>query len=359
MPSLPSTLPAHRTPPPREAPSLRWGIMAPGVIANDFVPALQRHTRQRVVAAGSRSLERAQAFSAAHHLERAYGSYEELAADPEIDAVYVATVNSGHRDGALLAIEAGKAVLVEKPFTCTAAEAREVAAAARSRGVLCMHAMWTRYLPQTDVLRQILEAGILGEVKYLAADHSQWLPRDGRLFQPELGGGALLDLGVYPVAFAFSVLGRPARLHAHGTVTENGLDSQAVLTLEYASGAVAAVTTSMLASMPTGAAIGGTAAMLQFDEPFYQPLGFTILRSRSQGGGSLRWQDETGIGVPDGLCYQAAALACYVAEGRTDSPLHGLDESIEIMETLDEARHQLGAYLPGEARGQEVSQHGR
>lgn len=359
MPSLPSTLPASRTPPPSDAPPLRWGIMATGGIANDFVGALQHQTRQRVVAAGSRSLERAQAFCAAHGLERAHGSYEELAEDPEVDVVYVATVNTGHREAALLAINAGKAVLIEKPFMCTAAEAREVAAAARSRGVLCMHAMWTRYLPQTDALRQVLEAGVLGDVLYLAADHSQSLPRDGRLFKPELGGGALLDLGVYPMAFAYSVLGRPEKVYAHGTLTENGLDAQAVLTLRYGSGAVAAVTTSMLASMPTGAAIGGTAAMLQFDEPFYQPLGFTVARSRSQGGGSVRWQDETGIGVPDGLCYQAAALARYVAEGRTDSPLHGLDESVAIMETLDDARHQLGAYLPGEARGQEVSQHGR
>ncbi|MBO0744506.1 MAG: Gfo/Idh/MocA family oxidoreductase [Candidatus Dormibacteraeota bacterium] len=357
MPGLPSTLPAARTPPPAAAPSLRWGVMAPGEIANDFVGALQHQTTQRVVAAGSRSLERAQAFCAAHQLERAYGSYEELASDPEVDVVYVATVNSGHRSLALLAIEAGKAVLVEKPFMCTAGEAREVAAAARARGVLCMEGMWSRYLPQTDVMWQILEAGVLGDVHYLAADHSQWLPRDGRLFKPELGGGALLDLGVYPVAFAFSVLGRPDHVHAHGTLTDTGLDSQAVLALQYASGAVAAVTTSMLARMPTGAAVGGTEATLQFDEPFYQPRGFTLSRSRLQGGGSVRWQDETGIGVPDGLCYQAAALARYVAEGRTESPLLGLDESIAIMETLDEARHQLGAYLPGEGRGQEVSQH--
>ena len=357
MGSLPSALPTPRTPPPSDAPTLRWGVMAPGGIASDFVAAVQRHTTQRVVAAASRSLERAQAFCAAHQLERAYGSYEELAADPEVDVVYVATVNSGHHALALLAIEAGKAVLVEKPFMCTAQEAREVAAAARARAVLCMEGMWTRYLPQTDVMRQILDAGVLGEVRFLAADHSQWLPPDGRLFKPELGGGALLDLGVYPVAFAFSVLGSPNQVHAHGTLTENGLDAQAVLTLRYPSGAVAAVTTSMLAPMPTGAAVGGTEAGLRFDEPFYQPRGFTISRSRMQGGGSIRWQDETGIGVPDGLCYQAAALARYVAEGRTDSPLHGLDESIAIMETLDAARHQLGAYLPGEARGQEISQH--
>ncbi len=357
MRSLPSTLPSPRTPPPAEAPSLRWGVMAPGGIASDFVAALRHQTTQRVVAAGSRSLERARAFCAAHQVERAYGSYAELAADPEVDVVYVATVNSGHRSLALLAIDAGKAVLVEKPFMCTAEEAREVAAAARARGVLCMEGMWSRYLPQTDVLRQILDAGTLGEVRYLAADHSQWLPPDGRLFKPELGGGALLDLGVYPVAFAFSVLGRPDRVYAHGTLTETGLDAQAVVTLGYASGAVAAVTTSMLAPMPTGAAIGFTEAMLRFDEPFYQPLGFTISRSRTQGGGSVRWQDQSGIGVPDGLCYQAAALARYVAEGRTESPLLGLDESIAIMETLDEARHQLGAYLPGEVQGQGVSQH--
>ena len=358
MPGLLSTLPVPRTPPPTDAPSLRWGVMAPGEIAARFVEAVQRHTAQRVVAAGSRSLERAQTFARRYHLDRAHGSYRELAQDPEVDVVYVAAVNSGHRELALLAIEAGKAVLIEKPFTCTAAEAREVAAAARARGVLCMEAMWTRYLPQTDVMRQLLDAGALGEVAYLAADHSQALPRDGRVFRPELGGGALLDLGVYPLSFAFSVLGRPDRVHAHGTITDTGLDAQSVLTLEYAGGAVAAVTTSMLARMPTGAAIGGTEGMLRFDEPFYRPGGFTLSFSRPQGGSSFRWDDDTLIKGPDAMCYQAAALARYVTEGRTDSPLLGLDESVAIMETLDEARHQLGAYLPGEFRG-EVSQHGR
>ncbi|MGH7911647.1 MAG: Gfo/Idh/MocA family protein [Candidatus Dormibacteraceae bacterium] len=351
MPNLPAALPASRTPSPQDAPSLRWGIMAPGGIATRFVEALQAHTTQRVVAAGSRSQERADAFKERYHLERAHSSYQALAEDREVDAVYVAAPNSGHLPLALLAINAGKHVLIEKPFTCTAGEARQLASAARARGVTCMEAMWTRYLPQTDVLRQILEAGLLGEILFMAADHGQRLPTDGRLYQPELGGGALLDLGVYPVSFTFSVLGRPDALHAHGTLTPNGLDAQSVLTFEYASGAVAAITTSMVARMPTGGAIGGTEAMLQFEEPFYQPLGLTVSQSRRQGGGSVSWKDETGIHGSDGLCYQAAALARYAAEGRTESPLLDLDESIAIMETLDAARHQLGAYLPGESRG--------
>ncbi|MGH7922845.1 MAG: Gfo/Idh/MocA family protein, partial [Candidatus Dormibacteraceae bacterium] len=298
----------------------------------------------------SRSRERAAAFAGRHHLERAHGSYEALAEDPGVDAIYVAAPNSGHLPLALLAINAGKHVLVEKPFTCTAGEARELATAARARGVTCMEAMWTRYLPQTDVLRQILGSGLLGDIRFLAADHGQRLPTDGRLYRPELGGGALLDLGVYPVSFAYSVLGPPDAMHAHGTLTQNGLDAQSVLTFDYASGAVAAVTTSMIARMPTGGAIGGGEAMLQFDEPFYHPIGLTVSQSRRQGGGSVGWKDESGIQGSDGLCYQAAALARYASEGRSESPLLDLDESIAILETLDAARHQLGAYLPGESR---------
>jgi predicted dehydrogenase len=324
--------------------------MAPGGIAIRFVESLLKHTRHQVVAVGSRSAERAREFAGRFGIERAYGSYEQLAEDPGVDAVYVAAPNSEHRRLALLAIAGGKHALVEKPFTDTAAEAREIADAGRAAGVVVMEAMWTRYLPQSDVIRQLLAAGALGEVRFVAADHGQKLPTDSRLYKPELGGGALLDLGVYPVAFAFSILGRPASVVAHGSLTANGLDAQSVVSLGYPSGAQAAVTTTMLARTPTGAVVAGTEALLEGKGPFYAPSTFTLSLPPTATGPSITWQDETGIVGGEGLCYQAAALARYAGEGRTESPLLPLDESIAIMGVLEEARHQVGAYLPGETR---------
>src|SRR6188472_1270908 len=194
MSLLPTSLPAPRIPDPAQAPPLRWGILAPGGIARAFADALRKHTRQELVAVGSRSKERADAFASTFDIPKAYSDYQALVADPDVDVVYVASPHSEHRDQALLVIEAGKHVLVEKAFTRNAAEAGEVIAAARAAGVALMEAMWTRFLPGI---------GVLGRVTTLMADHGQYFdfePRH-RLYNPDLAGGALLDLGVYPVSF--------------------------------------------------------------------------------------------------------------------------------------------------------------
>ena len=264
MSNFPSSFPIARTPDPMDAPPLRWGVLAPGQIAGSFVDAMSRHTRQRLVAVGSRSLERAQAFAAAHGADRAYSSYEELVADPEVDAVYVASPHSEHRAQALLAIAAGKPVLVEKAFTRNAAEAQEVADAARSAGVLAMEAMWTRFLPQTDVIRQLLADGVLGEVITVLADHGQSFEPDpaGRMFNPALAGGALLDLGVYPVSFASFVLGNPDRVLSTGSLTDTGVDAQVSMVLTTGP-AQAVLNTTLLAKTPTTASISGSAGRLE------------------------------------------------------------------------------------------------
>src|SRR6478609_6380997 len=209
MPPAPLTLAAPTVPDPMEAPPIRWGVLAPGKIANVFADAVHEGTRSRVVAVGSRSVERAREFAGRHGVERAHGSYADLVADPDVDAVYVASPHSEHHEHALLALAAGKPVLVEKAFTRNLREADEVLAAAEAAGLLAAEAMWSRYLPTYDVIRRTVEAGTLGEVVLVDADHGQLLWPDGpaRLSQPELAGGALLDLGVYPVSFADHVLG--------------------------------------------------------------------------------------------------------------------------------------------------------
>ncbi len=339
------SFPSARTPDPMDAPPLRWGVLAPGRIAGSFIDAMSRHTRQRLVAVGSRSLDRAQSFAAAHGADRAYASYEELVADPEIDAVYVASPHSEHRAQALLAITAGKPVLVEKAFTRNAAEAGEVADAAHAAGVLAMEAMWTRFLPQTDVVRQLLDDGVLGEVITVLADHGQSFAPDpaGRLFNPDLAGGALLDLGVYPVSFASFVLGNPDGVTSTGSLTDTGVDAQASMVLT-SGRAQAVLNTTLLAKTPTTASISGSAARLEISGPFYGPGVLTLTgnddRHLVRGPGAIAGHH--------GLCFEAAHFATLVAEGSTESPLLPLAETVAVLRTIDAVRAQLGVRYPGE-----------
>jgi predicted dehydrogenase len=333
------TLPAPRTPDPAEAPPLRWGILAPGNIANPFAEGLGRFTRQRVVAVGSRSAERGRAFADRWGIARAHDSYEALVSDPEVDAVYVASPHSHHREHALLAIAAGKHVLVEKSFTRTAAEAREVVEAARAAGVACVEAMWTRFLPRTDIVRQVVTDGLLGELETFIGDHGQWFPFDpaSRLFAPELAGGALLDLGVYPVSYASFVLGTPTRVTARGTLTSTGVDRQVSAVLEYGTGATALVTTTLAAKTPAAASLSGSEARLELDGDFYAPGVVRLVTRQGEVVESERPRIEGHLG----LCFQAAHLAQLVADGAMESPLLPLDETISIMETMDAMRAQL------------------
>ena len=340
------SLPLPRTPDPADAPPLRWGVVAPGGIAATMVEALHRFTRQRVVAVGSRSAERGRAFANRFGIGRAHDSYEALAADPEVDAVYVASPHSHHREHALLAIAAGKHVLVEKAFTRNAAEAREVVGAARSAGIACVEAMWTRFLPSTDVVRQLLADGALGDVETVSADHGQWFALDpaSRLFAPELAGGALLDLGIYPVSFAAFVLGAPTSVVARGTVTGTGVDRQVSAVLGSPSGAQAVVNTTLAARTPTVAAISGSRARIELDGPFYVPRRVRLVDRDGAVAESGRPRIEGHLG----LCHEAAHLAQLVADGATESPLLPLAETVSIMETLDEIRSQVGVSYPGE-----------
>lgn len=339
-------LPSPRTPDPLHAPPLNWGILAPGGIASTMVEALQRFTRQRVVAVGSRSAERGASFAQRFGIGRVHDSYEALVADPEVDAVYVASPHSHHRDHALLAIAAGKHVLVEKAFTRNAAEALEVVDAARAAGVACVEAMWTRFLPTSDIVRQLLASGALGEVETFTADHGQWFALDpaSRLFAPGLAGGALLDLGVYPVSYASFVLGAPTGVVARGTLTETGVDRQVSAVLTYASAAQSVVHTTLAARTPTVAAISGSEARIELDGPFYTPR---VVRLVTRDGEVL----ESAPSVIEGhlgLCHEAAHVAQLVADGASESPLLPWAETIAVMETLDELRAQVGVRYPGE-----------
>ncbi len=346
MPALPTHLPDPRTPDPRTAPPVRWGVLGPGGIASSFADAVRRHTAQELVAVGSRSAERARSFADRFEVERVHDSYAALVADPAVQVVYVASPHSEHHEHALLAIDAGKHVLIEKAFTQTAAQAAEVARAAAAAGVVVMEAMWSRFLPHYDVVRQLLADGALGDLVTLTADHGQYFDFDPefRLFNPRLAGGALLDLGIYPVSFASFVQGTPDRITATGTLASTGVDGQVSAVLGTDGGLQAVVNTTLFAKTPTTATISGTTARIEIPGDFYMPQPVTLI----DRDGERRTWEGVAVRGHEGLAYEAAELARVVSEGRTESDLLPMDETLSIMGTLDELRRQVGAVLPGD-----------
>ncbi len=328
-----------------EAPALRWGVVGPGGIARAMAHAMATWTRQRVVAVASRSLERAKAFADEVGAEHAYDDVVALCDDPQVDVVYVATTHQAHRDVALAAVAAGKPVLVEKAFTLDAAQAREVAAAARAAGTLVVEAMWPRFGPRYDVVRQLLDGGALGDVRYLVADHSQRLTHVPRLMRPELAGGAMLDLGVYPVSFAHLVLGPPDLVQATGTLTVTGVD-ETVAAWSRHGDAYASLTSSLAGRGPCTAVVVGTDARIELGgTSFYAPGTVRLVAT----GQTVLESDPPIVTGSDALAFEAAHVARLVADGAAESPLMPLAETVAVMETLDAVRAQVGVCYPEES----------
>jgi predicted dehydrogenase len=323
---------------------IRWGILGTGWIASEFAADLTLLDDAELVAVGSRSQQTADAFGAGFAVERCYPTYAELVADPEVDVVYVASPHPMHVDDSLLAIESGKAVLCEKPFTVNARQAREVVAAANARGAFLMEAMWTRYLPHMVRIQELLDAGALGDVRAVYADHGQQFELDltSRGFAPELGGGALLDLGVYPISLASMVLGRPSGLVAISEPTVTGVDFQTSMLLKHPDGAQAVLTCTMEAASPVAAVIVGTKARIEIDTTWYAPTTFRVVTP----DGQTTEYDEPWAGR--GMQYEAAEVGRCLRAGLLESPVLPLAETVAIMETMDEIRSQIGLTYPGE-----------
>lgn len=343
MTPFPSALPEPRITPLRGGPIARWGVLAPGTIAGDWVTTLHANTDQRVLGVASRSAARAAAFASAHGIPKSFESHEALLADPDIDIVYIASVHTDHARLALLAIAAGKHVLVEKPIATNADDAARIQAAARGAGVFAMEAMWSRFLPQTDVIARLIADGVLGDLRWVTADFGAAFPYDpaGRAFDPGQGGGALLDLGVYSLWFAHFALGAPSAIQVVGSLAPTGVDAQATIALDYASGAQAAVSASMLARTPTTASVSGTLARVEVDSPFCAPGGFRLVAADDKR--VLRYDDPSPLRWRGGLCYQATAVAQHLADGLLESPLHPLSASVAVLRIIDAARARLGA----------------
>ena len=324
---------------------LRWGILATGGIAHAFTNDLKLNGFD-VRAVGSRSIESARAFAEEFGIPNAYGSYEALAADPEVDAIYVSTPHPWHAASALLMIEAGKHVLVEKPFTLNQAEARLVADAAAAAGVLVLEAMWTRYLPHMMRVREIVEAGTLGEVRTLIADHTQGLPRDPahRINALELGGGALLDLGIYPISFAWDLFGAPTSIQSTAILQPTGTDVQVAVQFGYEDGRLASTLSAADTVGPNTATVLGTEARIDIDAVWYSPTGFRLI---ARDGAVLEEYRSEVTGR--GMHFQAEAFEQLVADGRLDGgDILSTEESVAIMGTLDAVRAEIGVRYPGE-----------
>jgi predicted dehydrogenase len=333
-------------PDPTSAPALRWGVLGAGGIASVFTEAVERHTMSAVVAVGSRDQGRADEFAARHAIRTAHGSYEALVADPAVEVVYVASPHSEHLEHALLAIAAGKHVLVEKAFTVNAAEAEQVFEAAGAAGVFVMEAMWTRFLPHVVVLRDVLARGEIGDLVGVIADHGQNMghhPVTHRLHDRTLAGGALLDLGVYPVSFAHDLLGTPDRVSAIGALTATGVDGQVSMALGFGA-KQASLHTTLEANTATTAVVFGTHGRIDVEGRFYAPTSFTVVRDDG-----TRWTYD-GI-VEGGMQYEAAEVARCVAARLTQSPLMTWQGTFEVMRTMDEVRHQIGLTYPSEDGG--------
>ncbi|MUZ75416.1 gfo/Idh/MocA family oxidoreductase [Agrobacterium vitis] len=336
--SFPQSLPATRTPPAMDAPPLRWGILGSGWIADTFTRSVKAHTRQDIAAIGSRSRAAAHTFAAKWGIARAYDSYEALVNADDLDVIYIATPHNLHHDHALLAIEAGKHVLVEKPMALNLAQADAMVTAARRKGVFFAEALWTYFLPKFDVLQQVLDAGTIGDILSVFTEYGEYLPREHRIFDARLAGGPLLDLGTYPVSLLTKLLGVPQTIVGLAEPDKAGVNGQLSVVLANGRGALGTMSTSLYGFTPTNAAIIGTQGSIRFETEFHLPGSFEVWSL----DGSIRLRYDEPRGAHDeGIFYEAAEVARAITQGELESPARPLAASLQTMQTLDGIRKAL------------------
>lgn len=325
--------------------TIRWGILGTGTIARKFAEGLAVLDDAELVAVGSRAQKTADEFGDKYGVSRRHSSYEALAADPEVDVVYVSTPHNLHRPNSVLCLEHDKPVLCEKPFAINAKEARQVAGLARTKKLFLMEAMWTRFLPLYDEVRSLLKDRAIGDVRMVKADFCfrAGINPQGRLFNPELGGGGLLDIGVYVISLASMIFGVPVRRVASmADLGETGVDEQAGLVLGYGAGQMAVLTCAVRTTTPHEAYIFGTDGMIRIHHPFWH--GTTLTLSQQGKDDVQRSCPYVGNGYN---CEAAEVMRCLRA-GRLESETMPLDETVSIMDTMDRIRAQWGLKYPME-----------
>ena len=323
--------------------NFNWGILGPGGIARAFAKDIQLLDGHTVAAVGSRTLGNAQDFAKTFG-GIAYGSYQELVEDPLIDAIYVATPHPWHKENVIAALNAGKPVLCEKPFAVNAREAQEMVDAAQVNNLALMEAMWSRFLPHYAQVREIIASGVLGKILTVHADHGQRLADQNipRLVEPSLAGGALLDLGIYPVSFAHMILGNPSKITASGVLTDKGVDEQTSMIFDYADGAQAVLNTTMMEQTPCRAVVAGVNGWLEIDRVFYTPTSMRV----NFFDGSVTQYPNTYKG--HGIREEAEVFRQLVLSGKQQSELLNWNDMVDIMKTLDTVRSHIGLRYPFE-----------
>lgn len=331
--------PNFEMPNPEEVPQLRWGIMGLGGIARRFASEVPKHSEQVVAAVGSRSKEKALDFAFEFGVDddRAHGSYEELVTDPAVDVIYIATPHIRHKEDALMALRAGKPVLVEKSFAMTEEEAAEVFAEAKERGLFAMEAMWSRTLPHYRFLDEVVKTNALGKLTSVESDHGQFLTHVDRLMQPELGGGAMLDLGVYPQHLANMLLGEATEVASVTRLAETGVDAANVVATKHEDG-LASSSCQLDGRTPTEAVITFERGRFTLAYPFYNPCEVTLeVYEEDPETGEIQVETATwDARVPGGFQYEAAEAAHQIIEGNLQSPLVPWQSTLEVQRVMDQ-----------------------
>ncbi len=327
---------------PASVTSFRWGVMGAAGIAQTFVASVQKHTGQQIVAVASRTPGKASEFAAKFGIE-AHDSYEALLAREDIDIIYIPTLPSQHRDHALMAIAAGKHVLIEKPIALVPAEAAEIFAAAKAQGVLAMEAMWTRYLPQYSIIRDLVEAGALGDIEIVDVTMCQANLEIPRLWKKG-HGDPLFDMGIYPISFAQTFLGHPTEISAEAILNADDIEEEVSVRLLYADGGRAYIRVSARAAIPSVGFVGGTGGKLVVGPEFFVPSKLELSAVEFNSHTQV-WRDETGVKGHEGLSYQATAMAKFLDDGLLESPFESHADSIANLEVCAEIIRQIGAQI--------------
>ncbi len=324
--------------------TIRWGILGPGAIARKFAAGLKAVRDAELIAVGSRSLERANTFADVFNIPHRHGNYRDLVNNPDVDVIYVATPHPFHKECAILCLEAGKAVLCEKPLTVDAKQAEEMIACAREHNQFLMEAMWTRFIPVMVKVREWLADGAIGEPRLLTADHGSRKvisteTLEGRHFNPELGGGGLLDVGVYTIALAYMVLGAPSKITGLAHLGQTNVDEQAAILLGYDSGQIANLFCAIMTNTSKEARIIGTKGSIHIPQ-FWEATSATL---------EVNGQESVHIESPfkeNGFEYQTVEVTKCLQEGKLESDVMPLDESLSIVKTMDALREQWGLEYP-------------
>jgi predicted dehydrogenase len=322
---------------------IRWGVVGPGAIATSFADAMQLTDGGTIVAVASRSVERAAVFGDRYAIPARYGDYQSLAADPGVDVVYVATPQSRHEPDTLSLLRAGKHVLCEKPFAINARQAASMIEEARSRGLFLMEALWSRYLPAYRSLVDVIGEGRIGEPLLVEADFGfrRPLEPEHRLFDLALGGGGLLDLGIYPLQLCSLVLGTPEHVVADGVVGETGVDEVVAAVLRHPGGRLGVIKASIRVGMSCTARISGTEGWIDLPAFMHCPSSLTVTTSAGP-------ERIDGSYEGNGLQFEIEEVHRCLAEGSIESPVLPLDETRALAGTLDAIRAQVGVVYPGE-----------